>query len=233
MATQQRAIFWPQLLAKPLHIWANYAAMCHGVTRPADGQMCACGIFKAIVGDPVEDRHVTDPLATPAGEPPPNPDHAWKALSLVIDWIKHAETKAGATLAAAGVTGGVLYNLVKDVRSPSSGLIISAILCAFAVLATGLCAGLVLWPRLKMKENPTSLLYFHHIARGHATSESYAASLTPLTRNMEALVSEIANQSWANSKVAHNKYMWGGRAIRLLLVSLIALSVTAGLRVIN
>jgi hypothetical protein len=25
-----------------------------------------------------------------------NPDHAWKALGLVVDWIKHAETKAGA-----------------------------------------------------------------------------------------------------------------------------------------
>ncbi|MFH9824824.1 Pycsar system effector family protein [Streptomyces bobili] len=176
---------------------------------------------------------MTDTLPTPEAEPPPNPDHAWKALSLVIDWIKHAETKAGATLAAAGVTGGVLYNLVKDVQSPSSWLIISAILCALTVLATGLCAGLVLWPRLNMKEDPTSLLYFHHVARGHATSDSYAASLAPLIRDAEALVTEIANQSWANSKVAHAKYMWGGRAIRLLLLALVALSLTAGFRVIN
>ncbi|MEV6190674.1 Pycsar system effector family protein, partial [Streptomyces albidoflavus] len=191
------------------------------------------GIFKVAVSDPMEDGCVTDTPSTPESEPPPNPDHAWKALSLVIDWIKHAETKAGATLAAAGVTGGVLYNLVKDVQGPSSWLIISAILCALAVLTTGLCAALVLWPRLRMKEDPTSLLYFHHIARGHATSDSYAASLLPLTSDIEALVSEIAKQSWANSKVAHTKYMWGGHAIRLLLLALAMLSLTAGFRVIN
>ncbi|WP_336116253.1 Pycsar system effector family protein [Streptomyces sp. PTD9-10] len=164
---------------------------------------------------------------------PPNADHAWKALGLVIDWIKHAETKAGATLAAAGVTGGVLYNLVKGVAHPSTGLILSSMLCALSVVGAGLCASLVLWPRLKMKEEPTSLLYFHHIARGHAAGDTYASSLIELTQNVEALVTEIARQGWANAKVAHNKYMWAGRAIRFLLTALAALSLTAGLRVIN
>ncbi|MBQ1096641.1 hypothetical protein KBY55_11190 [Streptomyces sp. b94] len=176
---------------------------------------------------------MTDTSSTPEAEPPPNPDHAWKALGLVVDWIKHAETKAGATLAATGVTGGVLYNLVKDVGTPSTWLIASASLCGLAVLAAGLCAGLVLWPRLKMREDPTSLLYFHHIARGHSASDTYAMSLAALTKDMEALVTEIASQSWANSKVAHDKYMWGGRAIRLLLIALALLSVTAGLRVVD
>jgi pycsar effector protein len=178
----------------------------------------------------VEDVCVTATSSPPAAEPPPNPDHAWKALGLVIDWIKHAETKAGATLAATGVTGGALYSLIKDANTPSNWLIASTVLCALAVLGAGLCAGMVLWPRLKMKEDPTSLLYFHHIARGHAASDTYATSLVALTRNMEVLVTEIASQSWANSRVAHDKYMWGGRAIRLLLCALIILAVTAGLR---
>ncbi|MGW6413831.1 Pycsar system effector family protein [Streptomyces sp. NPDC055055] len=176
---------------------------------------------------------MTDTSSAPEAEPPPNPDHAWKALGLVIDWIKHAETKAGVTLAATGVTGGVLYNLVKDADTPSTWLIASAALCGLTVLAAGLCAGLVLWPRLKMKEDPTSLLYFHHIARGHVASGTYTISLVALTKDMEALVTEIASQSWANSKVAHEKYMWGGRAIRLLLIALVILSVTAGLRVVD
>ncbi|WP_328967620.1 Pycsar system effector family protein [Streptomyces sp. NBC_00239] len=181
----------------------------------------------------MEDVPVTEVPSAPESEPPPNPDHAWKALGLVIDWIKHAEAKAGATLAAAGVTGGVLYNLVKDASTPSSWLIASALVCALAVLGAGLCASMVLWPRLRMKEDPTSLLYFHHIARGHAAGDTYATSLVALTKDMEALVTEIASQSWANSRVAHDKYMWGGRAIRLLLCALILLSVTAGLRVID
>lgn len=37
--------------------------------------------------------------ATPEPAIDPEPDHAWKALSLVNDWIKHAEGKAGITLA--------------------------------------------------------------------------------------------------------------------------------------
>lgn len=176
---------------------------------------------------------MTEAPATPEIKPPPNPDHAWKALGLVVDWIKHAEAKAGATLAATGVTAGVLYNLIKDVHAPSDWLIASAVLCVLAVLGAGVCATMVLWPRLKMKEDPTSLLYFHHIARGHAAGGTYATSLIALTRDMEALVTEIASQSWANSRVAHDKYMWGGWAMRLLLCALVILAVTAGLRVVD
>ncbi|MFI8005966.1 Pycsar system effector family protein [Streptomyces sp. NPDC086010] len=168
-------------------------------------------------------------------EPPqlPSADHAWKALALVVDWIKHAETKAGVTLAAVGVSGGVLYNLLKDVTTPSEWLILCSVMCALGLVAAGLCAGSALWPRLRMKEEPTSLLYFHHIARGHTKSDTYAASLISLTADINALVEEIANQGWANSKVAHDKYMWGGWAIRFLIISLVALAVTAGLRVVD
>ncbi|THA71809.1 hypothetical protein E6P78_04235 [Streptomyces sp. A0958] len=176
---------------------------------------------------------MTDTPSTPGPALPPNADHAWKALGLVIDWIKHAETKAAATLTVAGVTGGVLYNLVKDVSSPSPWLIASSMLCALSVVAAGVCASLVLRPRLNMKEEPTSPLYFHHIARGHTASNSYATSLVNLTQDAESLVTEIAKQGWANAKVAHKKYMWGGAAIYLLLLALATLSVTASLRVID
>ncbi|MFE9310360.1 Pycsar system effector family protein [Streptomyces sp. NPDC007920] len=176
---------------------------------------------------------MTETPPVPKPVQPPNADHAWKALGLVIDWIKHAETKAGATLGATGVTGGVLYNLVKDVATPSTWLILSSMLCALAVAGAGLCASLVLWPRLKMKEEPTSLLYFHHIARGHTAGDTYATSLIALTQDVESLVTEIARQGWANAKVAHSKYMWGGRAIRLLLLALVTLAITAALRAID
>ena len=64
------------------------------------------------------------------------PDHAWKALSLVNDWIKHAETKAGATLAAAGVVGGVLFNLMQDRHNAGWNLDIASTVCGSAALAT-------------------------------------------------------------------------------------------------
>ncbi|MGW4881336.1 Pycsar system effector family protein [Streptomyces sp. NPDC004262] len=173
----------------------------------------------------------TPPTAKPTQGP--NADHAWKALGLVVDWIKHAEAKAGATLAATGVSGGVLYNLVKDVTAPSTWLILSAMLCALSIVGAGFCAGLVLWPRLRMKEAPNSLLYFHHIARSQTTSDTYATSLIALTQDVEALVAEIAQQGWANARVAHKKFIWGGRAIRFLLLAFFTLAITTALCTIN
>ena len=43
----------------------------------------------------------------------PQPDQAWKALGLVNEWVRHAETKVAATLAATGVTAGALLNGVR------------------------------------------------------------------------------------------------------------------------
>ncbi|MCX5067699.1 DUF5706 domain-containing protein [Micromonospora lupini] len=75
------------------------------------------------------------------------PDQAWKALSLVNDWVKHAEAKSATILAASGVTGGVLFNLVKNQTRPGWWLTIFGILCGSAVILAGTCALLALTPR--------------------------------------------------------------------------------------
>lgn len=67
-------------------------------------------------------RHVIDRHGRGAfvdAEEKPDPDQAWKALSLVNDWVRHAETKVIATLAAAGVSGGLLYKLAHGWDDPS------------------------------------------------------------------------------------------------------------------
>ena len=165
--------------------------------------------------------------------PTSNPEHAWKALGLVVDWIRVADAKAAGTLAAAGVSGGVLFNLVKDVRHPGVLLVIAASLCGTAVIFTGFCCTLVLWPRLGKRGNPTSLLYFDHVARGHPVHDTYVEQLLKLTTDLDALGSEIAQQSWANSQVARRKYYWGGWAIRSLIMALAILAATAIARVLS
>jgi hypothetical protein len=75
------------------------------------------------------------------------PDQAWKALSLVNDWVKHAETKSATILAATGVVGGVLYNLVKGRTDPGWWLTIVGGLCGIAVVFAGVCSLLALTPR--------------------------------------------------------------------------------------
>lgn len=86
----------------------------------------------------------------------PEPDHAWKALTLVNDWVKHAETKAATTLAGAGVAGGVLYNLVKNQSQPGLALSVTATICGAASILAGLTALAALAPKLKIKR-PRSL----------------------------------------------------------------------------
>ncbi|WP_141709101.1 Pycsar system effector family protein [Streptomyces sp. BpilaLS-43] len=77
------------------------------------------------------------------------PKHAWKALNLVNDWVKHAETKSVATLAAAGVAGGVAYNLLKGRSNPGVVLDVVAVVGCLMIFIAGLFAMAALAPQLK------------------------------------------------------------------------------------
>jgi len=154
-----------------------------------------------------------------------DPDQAWRALGLVNEWLKHAEAKSAGALAAAGVIGGVLFNLVKERNDlgwlPSA----AAVVCSVAVLIAGVCAGVSLWPRLRPKEPPTSRLYFDHIARQHPDVSTYRETLHLLTGDSDEIVREVAAQVWANAHVSRKKYRWSGWAIAAIIVSLGALAI--------
>lgn len=188
---------------------------------------------------PRDDTHLTDvnlaKESAASSELLPSPDHAWKALGVITDWIKHAETKAGATLAGAGLIGTVLYNLLKDpVHTWWSDA--ATIICAGLALLGGIFAALALRPRLWTRGKPTSSLYFDHIARQHRRKfgdMAYAESLTSLTSNTDRLVAEIAAQVWANAHVARQKYRWGSLGITCILGSMIFLSIAVIGAVVN
>jgi len=160
-----------------------------------------------------------------------DPDQAWKALTLVNDWIKHAEAKTGASLAVAGVTGGVLYNLVKDQHDPGPALWTAAVVCGVAVLAAGTASALALMPRLRLsrtEEEPVSRLFFSHIARKYKNdSPSYVEVLRTLTCQPEEVTRQIAHQVHANAVVAQRKFFWANWAVRALVVALAAAGVVA------
>ena len=183
----------------------------------------------------------------------PDPDQAWRALSLVNDWIRHAEAKATATLAAAGVTGGVLYNLLHSQTHPSLALDILATINALMIIAAGGSAVMALVPRLKVRkakvgkartnpasqtpppvapglEDPVNLLFFRDIARHYrGDAPTYTQVLRTLTSDPAKLTEYIGQQVHANSDVAHRKYGWANKATICLAFDLISLGVTAGL----
>jgi hypothetical protein len=181
----------------------------------------------------------------------PDPDQAWKALSLVNDWIRHAEAKATATLAAAGVTGGVLYNLVHSRAHPSLILDIVVTINVITIIASAGSAVMALVPRLTVRkakpvrvnthavsqaptpsvpipEDPVNLLFFRDIARRYkGDAPTYTQVLSTLTSDPVKLTEYIGHQVHANSDVAHRKYGWANRASIGLAADLIMLGITA------
>jgi hypothetical protein len=183
----------------------------------------------------------------------PDPDQAWKALSLVNDWIRHAEAKATATLAAAGVTGSLLFNLVHPQTHPSLVFNIVATINGFMIIASGGSAVMALIPRLKVRkskfrkantsvdsrlqgsgtlvaEDPVNLLFFRDIARHYrGDAPTYTQVLRTLASDPARLTEHIGQQVHANSDVAHRKYAWANRAAIFLAFDLISLGVAAGI----
>lgn len=162
----------------------------------------------------------------------PDPDQAWKALALVNDWVKHAEAKLGVALAATGVSGGVLFNLVNDPSHASVAFDVAATVCGAAVIVAGACAVVGLYPVVRLRHTTTNdsanPLFFHDIARVYESDPpSYGAVLHTLTTNPDDLVRHLSQQVHANATVAQRKYRWANRAIRALLLGFAALGALA------
>ncbi|WP_137145201.1 Pycsar system effector family protein [Mycolicibacterium sp. CR10] len=163
----------------------------------------------------------------------PDPDQAWKALTLVNEWLRFAEAKAGAVIAAAGVSGGVVYNLVKSVDHPPWPISAMTILCVVFIVGAGVCAAMVFVPRRKNPGQPedfSNLLFYSHITKQYANDEpTYADVLGSLTSNRAELTRHIANQVHANSGVAHCKFNWATWGIFAIIGALSSLGILAAL----
>jgi hypothetical protein len=168
---------------------------------------------------------LTEPTIEP-DDSAADPDPAWKALGLVNDWLKHAETKGAGALASSGVIGGVLFNVIKDRQHVNVWAGIVATVCAIFVLTGALFAAASLWPRLRNHDDPTSPLYFNHIARAHPNVSTYHETLRLLTADKSQIIRELAAQVWANAHVAHKKYRWAALAIASVVAALMSLGVT-------
>jgi hypothetical protein len=148
---------------------------------------------------------------------------------------RHAEAKVGVVLAATGVSGGVLFNLVKQRSDTSWAFNIAAAVCGAAVVGAGVCAMTGLYPVVRLQKRRTAdesvnPLFFHDVARAYkGDAPSYGAVLHTLTSNPDDLVRHLGQQIHANATVAQRKYRWANRAIRALLLALLALGALAAI----
>ncbi len=151
-------------------------------------------------------------------------DSAWKSLAQVNEWIRFADAKAAATLAASGVLGGLL---VKQV--PSAGDFAErpgfSILLALAILCDGSAALITtrtLAPRLRTGE-PRSLIYFDHIAKRYQRDAAeFSENFVRIASDEQRFAIQLSDQIWANSQVARRKFRNASIAIYMLGGAMVA-----------
>lgn len=158
------------------------------------------------------------PLSDDRATAGPNPDHAWKVLALVNEWIRHSDAKAGVTLAFTGVLGTMTFNLARDFESRSpifDALVVVA--CALLVLTGGLC-GWTLTPRVNDKDadrDAINRLFFASISRSFkGKREEYVDVLHTLTADPVQLTRDLADQIHANARIATTKAKFAKWAMR-------------------
>ncbi len=165
----------------------------------------------------------------PAPPPePPGTDDAWRALMLQIDLVKHAETKAAATLASTGVLGGLLYTLVSQTRSGGTLFAVLASVTAVTVVTAAAAAGFALRPRLFARHSTPNLLFYSSIVRrfGH-DAEAFGRDFAALLTDRPALLAALAAQVLGNANVAVRKYRAVNVALLALMAALALLAATA------
>lgn len=158
------------------------------------------------------------PLSDDRATAGPNPDHAWKVLALVNEWIRHSDAKASVTLAFTGVLGTMTFNLARDFESRSpifDALVVVA--CALLVLTGGLC-GWTLTPRVNDKDadrDAINRLFFASISRSFkGRREEYVDVLHTLTADPVQLTRDLADQIHANARIATTKAKFAKWAMR-------------------
>jgi Family of unknown function (DUF5706) len=149
-------------------------------------------------------------------------DESWKLLEHVNEWLRFADAKAGAILAASGVLGGLMLSSIPT-RSKALAHPLNAVLILIAlagIAASSLLTLRVLAPRLRTGE-ARSLVYFDHIARRYQSERNaFVDNYLSLANDGDGLARQLTEQIWANSLVARRKFRQVSYATRFLGLSM-------------
>lgn len=147
----------------------------------------------------------------------------WGVLQQAHDWIRFADAKAGAVLAASGVLGGtVLAALPKPGPYAKHGLTFWLLTVVLALLVMSTCLALLcLSPVLRRKSAPSSLIFFDHIARKYKENKSGFVEKFMGATQSDDLDDDVVEQIWASSLVASRKFKFVNASVKLFFVALI------------
>lgn len=173
----------------------------------------------------------------------PAPEHAWHALAITNDWVRHADTKAGVTMAFVGATAAALSSLVTKHELWTSALTVATWVAIVAMIGASWSVGLALVPRVKLKkqkkgrtavtgpvttDDAVNLLFFGDVHRRYGDDRpSYREVLALLTSDPTRLTGMVADQIHANARIATVKFRWANLAVVCELGAALAVGAVA------
>lgn len=149
----------------------------------------------------------------------------WKILNKTNDWIKFSDTKAVVILTVYGIIITTIYSNSKEVYEFLGHSTFSVVLAIIAValnFLSVLFSFLTINPRLK-NPNPNSIIYFGHIQEGNSDYSEYYAQSQVILSDENEYEKQLAEQVFANSKIAWKKFRNVSYSIRCFFFSVVSL----------
>lgn len=164
-------------------------------------------------------------------------DFAWKVHSYISDYIRFADTKAGAIIAWCGGLIGILlasqthhfFTETSFTLSPDWKVTCLALVSflAFALLGTGIVSAFMcikprLWSQEEIKEHPKGYVYWEDV-KAHGSADTFKKELGSVGEG--AFADMCAEHTFVFSVIASKKYWW----VNLSLWMAFAGSIAAGI----
>lgn len=151
-----------------------------------------------------------------------NHDDLWVVHTAVNEWVRFADTKAGAVLGAQGVIFALAIPSLVEHRA---WILAEPLVCTLVIVAAACALLSVAWslkcviPRLRVGE-AKSLIFFGHIAQAFDNPEAYHEMFERYRNDEKGISGHIAHQVWSNSVVAWKKYKDSTWALRFFAVGI-------------
>lgn len=141
-------------------------------------------------------------------------DDLWRTLQIVSEWIRTADTKAGATLAIDGAVLAVAASRLRG--SPVPG-VLAVVALSVAIALGSVSVLLAIWtvvPRARWL-GTDSISHYGTIAAFRSAADYRSAAVTILAEP-DRLAENLSRHIWALSRAAARKYRFVTGAIQLL-----------------
>lgn len=133
----------------------------------------------------------------------------WKTYNVINEWIRFSDTKAGAILAANGVIASIVLSKLPGYKVFLNDHLMLLILLILGIITTfiSIISSIIcLNPTLKIGSKTNSVIFFANIAENFETYNEYEKNALDVLTDEKHAAAQIAQQVWANSKVALKKY---------------------------